>query len=43
MAHAEFAHHSVQLLSGETVELERAECGTRLSNGLWVREVRELT
>ena len=40
---AEFAHHSVQLQSGETVELELAERGTRLSNGLWVREVRELS
>ena len=40
---AEFAHHRVQLHSGETVELQLAERGTRLSNGLWVREVRELT
>jgi hypothetical protein len=40
---SEFAHHSVQLHSGETVELEVAERGTRLSNGLWVREVRELS
>jgi hypothetical protein len=37
---SEFAHHSVQLHSGETLELELAERGTRLSNGLWVREVR---
>jgi hypothetical protein len=40
---AEFAHHRVQLHSGETVELQLAERGTRLSNGLWVREVRELS
>ena len=40
---AEFVHHSVQLHSGETLELPLAERGTRLSNGLWVREVRELS
>ena len=40
---AEFSHHSVQLHSGQTVELQLAERGTRLSNGLWVREVRELS
>jgi hypothetical protein len=40
---AEFAQHSVQLHSGQNVELQLAERGTRLSNGLWVREVRELS
>ena len=33
----------MQLHSGQTVELQLAERGTRLSNGLWVREVRELS
>jgi hypothetical protein len=36
----EFRPHSVRLPSGEAVERELAERGTRLSNGLWVREVR---
>jgi hypothetical protein len=40
---AEFTHYSVRLHSGEMVEMELAERGTRLSNGLWVREVRELS
>ena len=40
---AEFAHHSVQLPGGQSVELKLAERGTRLSNGLWVREIRELS
>jgi hypothetical protein len=39
----EFVRHPVRLHSGELVELELAERGTRLSNGLWVREVRELS
>lgn len=39
---AEFARHSVRLHNGETVELELAEHGTRLTNNLWVREVRRL-
>ena len=39
---AEFANHSVQLPGGQSVELKLAERGTRLSNGLWLREVREL-
>jgi hypothetical protein len=30
-------------VNGEIVELELAERGTRLSNGLWVREVRQLS
>ena len=36
----EFAEREVKLVSGEMVKLELAERGTRLSNGLWVREVR---
>jgi hypothetical protein len=32
----------VRLHKGQIVELELAERGTRLSNGLWVREVRQL-
>src|ERR1700739_1917124 len=40
---AEFVHHSVQLPGGQTVELTLAERGTRLSNGLWVRQIRELS
>ena len=36
----EFSRQSVRLVSGEVVERELAERGTRLSNGLWVREVR---
>ncbi len=38
---AEFYPHSVRLHTGEVVTRELAEfCGTRLSNGLWVREAR---
>ena len=40
---AEFANHSVLLSGGQSVELKLAERGTRLHNGLWVREVRELS
>jgi hypothetical protein len=36
----EFAKREVKLASGEVVELELAERGTKLSNGLWAREVR---
>ena len=36
----EFAKRPVKLASGEVVELELAERGTKLSNGLWIREVR---
>ena len=36
----EFAKREVKLASGEVVELELAERGTKLSNGLWVKEVR---
>ena len=32
----------VRLVSGEIVELPLAERGVRLSNGFWVREVRQL-
>ena len=37
----EFSSRKVRLVSGEDVELALAERGTRLSNGLWVREVRQ--
>jgi hypothetical protein len=36
----EFSQREVKLVNGEVVKLELAERGTRLSNGLWVREVR---
>jgi hypothetical protein len=36
----EFTQREVKLVSGEMVKFELAERGTRLSNGLWVREVR---
>jgi len=36
----EFTQREVKLVSGEVVKFELAERGTRLSNGLWVREVR---
>ncbi len=39
----EFQPISVSLVSGEVVEMMLAERGTRLSNDLWVREVRKLT
>jgi hypothetical protein len=39
----EFSSHSIQLVSGETVTMKLAERGTRLSNNLWVREIRCLT
>lgn len=37
----EFSPRQVRLLSGEEVELALAERGTQLSNGFWVREVRQ--
>ena len=40
---AEFAVHSVKLPTGEVVEMMLAERGTRLSNKLWVREIRKLS
>jgi hypothetical protein len=36
----EFTRRPVKLVNGEEVELDLAERGTRLSNGLWVREIR---
>ncbi len=38
----EFLPRRVRLINGEEVELKLAERGTRLSNGFWVREVRQL-
>ena len=37
----EFQTQSVRLHTGQVVERQLAERGTQLSNGLWVREVRE--
>ena len=39
----DFSATRVRLANGEVVTLDLAERGTRLSNGLWVREVRKLT
>ena len=39
----EFHEHTVKLVAGEVVQMQLAERGTRLSNGLWVREIRKLT
>jgi hypothetical protein len=36
----EFVLRKVRLVNGEEVEMELAERGVRLSNGLWVREIR---
>jgi len=36
----EFENRTVRLINGEDVSLDLAERGTRLSNGLWVREIR---
>jgi hypothetical protein len=41
-AREEFAKRTVRLVNGQEVELELAERGVRLSNGFWVREVRQL-
>jgi len=38
----EFTAQGVQLVRGETVTLKLAERGVRLSNGLWLREIRKL-
>jgi len=38
----EFLSRRVRLSSGETVTMKLAERGTRLSNRLWVREIRKL-
>lgn len=40
-AEEEFSPRQVRLVNGEKVELALAERGTRLSNGFWVREVRQ--
>jgi prepilin-type processing-associated H-X9-DG protein len=40
-AEEEFAPHKVRLVNGEEVELSLAERGVRLSNGFWMREVRQ--
>jgi hypothetical protein len=39
----EFRSHTVKLVSGQVVPMLLSERGTRLSNGLWVREIRKLT
>jgi len=39
----EFAEHTVTLTSGEQTTMKLAERGTRMSNDLWVREIRRLT
>ena len=39
----EFTSHEVRMLAGNLVSIKLAERGTRLKNGLWVREVRKLT
>ncbi len=39
----EFSIHTVKLPTGEMVEMTLAERGTRLSNKLWVREIRKVS
>ena len=39
----EFRTHEVSLVNGKRVRMELAERGVRLSNDLWVREVRHLS
>jgi hypothetical protein len=39
----EFTEYSAILANGEKTKMRLAERGTRLSNGLWVREVRKLS
>ncbi|MGH9446942.1 MAG: putative transposase, partial [Terriglobia bacterium] len=39
----EFTEQVVRLAHGELVRMELAERGTRLSNGIWVREIRKRT
>jgi hypothetical protein len=39
----QFAPHRVELAAGQTVTMKLCERGTRLSNNLWVREIRKLT
>ncbi len=40
-AEEEFSAHQVRLASGETVSMDLAERGSRLSNKFWVRELRK--
>ena len=42
-AEDEFQTRRVTLANGQTADMRLAERGTRLSNGLWVREFRKLT
>ncbi len=39
----EFTPHRVRLVGGQTVTMKLAERGVRLSNKLWLREIRKLT
>ncbi|MGH9624870.1 MAG: putative transposase [Bryobacteraceae bacterium] len=39
----EFTHQVVRLAHGESVRMQLAERGTRLGNGMWVREIRKRT
>ena len=39
----QFAPHRVELAAGQTVTMKLSERGTRLSNKLWLREIRKLT
>ncbi len=39
----EFALCQVELVNGEIIDMKLAERGTRLKNGLWIREIRKLT
>jgi hypothetical protein len=39
----QFVPHRVELAAGQTVTMKLAERGTRLSNNLWLREIRKLT
>ncbi|MBT4288951.1 MAG: hypothetical protein HOD92_16615 [Deltaproteobacteria bacterium] len=39
----EFRFQKIKLNGVHTVEMNLAERGTKLSNGLWVREVRKLS
>lgn len=39
----QFTAHRVELAGGQTVTMKLSERGTRLSNDLWLREIRKLT
>jgi hypothetical protein len=39
----QFAAHPVELVAGQKVTMKLSERGTRLSNNLWLREIRKLT